>query len=80
MIIETTLVNWASKVRCTLNALIYLIHRNGRGAITNGCTELEIQETMLQTAVYCGIPTGVSMFRVADSVIKQLKEEGILKV
>lgn len=34
---------------------------------------------MLQTAVYCGIPTGVSMFRVADRVIKQLKEEGVLK-
>lgn len=50
-----------------------------RGAVNNGCTELEIQETMLQTAVYCGIPTGVSMFRVADRVIKQLKEEGVLK-
>lgn len=52
---------------------------NHRGAANNGCTELEIQETMLQAAVYCGIPTGVSMFRVADRVIKQLKEEGFFK-
>lgn len=50
-----------------------------RGAVNNGCTELEIQETMLQTSIYCGIPCGVSMFRVADRVIKQLKEEGLLK-
>jgi len=50
-----------------------------RGAVINGCTELEIQEAMLQTSIYCGIPTGVSMFRVADHVIKQLKEEGLLK-
>lgn len=50
-----------------------------RGAVNNGCTELEIQETMLQTSIYCGIPSGVSMFRVADRVLKQLKEEGVLK-
>jgi len=50
-----------------------------RGAVINGCTELEIQEAMLQTSIYCGIPTGVSMFRVADRVITQLKEEGLLK-
>ncbi|EKM75837.1 hypothetical protein AGABI1DRAFT_116161 [Agaricus bisporus var. burnettii JB137-S8] len=50
-----------------------------RGAVNNGCTEIEIQETMLQTSVYCGVPTGVSMFRVADKVISQLKAEGLLK-
>jgi 4-carboxymuconolactone decarboxylase len=33
---------------------------------------------MLQTTVYCGMPTGVSMFRVADKVIKELKKEGLL--
>ncbi|KAF9448210.1 hypothetical protein P691DRAFT_781287 [Macrolepiota fuliginosa MF-IS2] len=49
-----------------------------RGAVNNGCTEIEIQETMLQTSVYCGIPCGVHMFRVADRVLKQLKEEGLL--
>ncbi|KXN90820.1 4-carboxymuconolactone decarboxylase [Leucoagaricus sp. SymC.cos] len=50
-----------------------------RGAVNNGCTELEIQETMLQTTVYTGMPVGVSMFRVADRAIKELKEEGLLK-
>lgn len=59
--------------------VVKFTHMKYRGAINNGCTELEIQETMLQTSIYCGIPAGVSMFRVADRVIKQLKEEGVLK-
>ncbi|KXN89746.1 4-carboxymuconolactone decarboxylase [Leucoagaricus sp. SymC.cos] len=50
-----------------------------RGAARNGCTEIEIQETMLQTTIYCGMPAGVSMFRIADQAIKQLKEEGYFK-
>ncbi|KIM45468.1 hypothetical protein M413DRAFT_442136 [Hebeloma cylindrosporum] len=49
-----------------------------RGAVNNGATEIEIRETLLQTATYSGMPTGVSAFRVADVVIKQLKEEGKL--
>ncbi|KAJ7218088.1 CMD-domain-containing protein [Mycena pura] len=46
-----------------------------RGAIINGATELEIRETLLQTAVYCGIPTGMSSFRVAEAALKKLKAE-----
>ncbi|KJA23331.1 hypothetical protein HYPSUDRAFT_66321 [Hypholoma sublateritium FD-334 SS-4] len=49
-----------------------------RGAITDGCTEVEIQETLLQTAIYSGMPTGMSSFRAADALIKKLKEEGKL--
>jgi 4-carboxymuconolactone decarboxylase len=52
--------------------------KNHRGAVNNGATEIEIRETLLQTATYSGMPTGVSSFRVADVVIKQLKEEGKL--
>jgi 4-carboxymuconolactone decarboxylase len=42
-----------------------------RGALTNGCTETEIQETLLQAAVYCGVPAGLEAFRVAERAIEE---------
>lgn len=45
-----------------------------RGALTNGCTLEELRETLLQIAIYCGIPAGVEAFRIARKV---LQEEGI---
>ena len=44
-----------------------------RGALRNGCTLDELRETLLQVAVYCGIPAGVDAFRIARRV---LDEEG----
>ena len=44
-----------------------------RGALNNGCTEEEIQETLLQAAVYCGMPAGMESFRVADRVLQEAK-------
>ena len=41
-----------------------------RGALTNGCTEQEIQEVLLQAAVYCGMPAGLEAFRVAEQAIE----------
>ncbi|KAJ7703224.1 4-carboxymuconolactone decarboxylase [Mycena rosella] len=46
-----------------------------RGAIGNGATELEIRETLLQAAVYCGIPTGMTSFRVAEEALAKMKGE-----
>lgn len=46
-----------------------------RGAINNGVTVEEIQETLLQTAVYCGLPTALEATRIAEEL---LKEEGKL--
>ena len=46
-----------------------------RGALRNGCTVDEIRETLLQVAVYAGIPAGVEAFRVAGRV---LAEQGLL--
>jgi 4-carboxymuconolactone decarboxylase len=45
-----------------------------RGALRNGCSMEEIRETLIQVAVYAGIPAGVDSFRVARRV---LDEEGI---
>jgi 4-carboxymuconolactone decarboxylase len=39
-----------------------------RGAVRNGCTQEEIQEVLLQTAIYCGVPAALESFRVADRV------------
>jgi 4-carboxymuconolactone decarboxylase len=45
-----------------------------RGAIRNGCTQEEIQEVLLQTAVYCGAPAALESFRVAERVLTELGE------
>lgn len=44
-----------------------------RGAVTNGCTDEEIQEALLQTAVYCGVPAALESFRVAERVLGELR-------
>lgn len=46
-----------------------------RGALKNGCTPDEIRDTLIQVAVYAGIPAGVEAFRIARKV---LTEEGAL--
>jgi 4-carboxymuconolactone decarboxylase len=46
-----------------------------RGALRNGCTPEEIRDTLIQVAVYAGIPAGVEAFRIARKV---LVEEGAL--
>jgi 4-carboxymuconolactone decarboxylase len=42
-----------------------------RGAVRNGCSEEEIQEVLLQAAIYCGMPAGLDAFRVAASVLEE---------
>jgi 4-carboxymuconolactone decarboxylase len=46
-----------------------------RGAIRNGCTTEEIQETLLQAAIYCGVPAGMEAFRVADEALDAVERE-----
>ena len=43
-----------------------------RGALTNGCTESEIQEALLQAAVYCGVPAGLEAFRIAERALSRM--------
>jgi len=45
-----------------------------RGALTNGCSLDEIRDTLIQVAIYCGIPAGVEAFRLAREVFT---EDGI---
>jgi 4-carboxymuconolactone decarboxylase len=59
---------------CALNRATELaVHV--RGAINNGASEVEIRETLLQAAIYCGIPAGIEGFKVAEKVITDMKNE-----
>lgn len=46
-----------------------------RGALTNGVTEEEIVEVILQAAIYCGVPAAIDTMRVASEVIRQVRSE-----
>lgn len=43
-----------------------------RVALKNGVTRIEIRECLLQVAVYAGMPAGMSSFKVARQVFKDL--------
>jgi 3-oxoadipate enol-lactonase/4-carboxymuconolactone decarboxylase len=41
-----------------------------RAALRNGLTAEEIKEVLLQSAIYCGVPSANAAFAVAQSVIQ----------
>lgn len=47
-----------------------------RGALNNGVTPEEIQEALLQTAVYCGLPAALDAQRTAEAVLAEAAEAG----
>jgi 4-carboxymuconolactone decarboxylase len=46
-----------------------------RGALSNGVTQEEIREILLQVGVYAGIPAAVDSFRVARAAFAELENE-----
>jgi len=69
-----------SRSMVTLTALIALGHHDElalhlRGALRNGLTREEINEVLLQAAVYCGVPAGNAAFRVAQRVFDELEQQ-----
>ncbi|WP_200210428.1 4-carboxymuconolactone decarboxylase [Micromonospora coerulea] len=80
-------VVWSSdglerKTRSLLNlAMLTALNRSHelgvhvRGAVNNGATEKEIQETLMQTAIYVGVPAALESFRVAERVLKELRDD-----
>ncbi|KAL1966127.1 hypothetical protein VTN77DRAFT_4875 [Rasamsonia byssochlamydoides] len=46
-----------------------------RGAVNNGATKLEIRETLLQVAIYCGMPAGIEGHKVAKRVLDEIEQE-----
>jgi 4-carboxymuconolactone decarboxylase len=66
------------KTRSLLNiVMLTALNRNHelaihvRGAITNGASVTEIQEALLQTAIYVGVPASLESFRVAEQALKE---------
>ena len=45
-------------------------------AIRNGVTRDELQDALIQVAIYCGIPAGVEAFRIASRVLKEQEAPG----
>ncbi|MGZ2487466.1 4-carboxymuconolactone decarboxylase [Rhizobium pisi] len=45
-----------------------------KGALTNGCTREEIKDTLMQLAIYAGIPAGVEAFRLAREVFAEIDQ------
>lgn len=44
-----------------------------RAALKNGVTREELQETLLQSAIYCGVPAANSAFHLAEEILKEAK-------
>jgi 4-carboxymuconolactone decarboxylase len=42
-----------------------------RAALKNGVSQEEIRETLLQAAIYCGVPAANSAFRIAQQVFSE---------
>ena len=42
-----------------------------RAARRNGLTDDEIEEVLLQTAIYCGVPAANTAFRIAQRVLAE---------
>ena len=55
---------------CALNRP-HELRTHVRGALRNGVTPKEIQEVLLQVAVYCGVPAGIEGFRIATEVVNE---------
>jgi 4-carboxymuconolactone decarboxylase len=67
------------KVRSLLNIVMltalgrrHELEIHVRGAVNNGVSATEIQEALLQTAIYCGVPAAMDAMRTAESVLTAL--------
>jgi 4-carboxymuconolactone decarboxylase len=67
------------RIRSMLNlAMLTALNRSHelgvhvRGALNNGVTVEEIQEILIQTAIYAGVPAALESFRVAERVIDEM--------
>lgn len=69
-----------SRSLITLTALVARGHHEElamhvRAALRNGLTADEIKETLMQTAIYCGVPDANTAFRIAQDVLEGQPDE-----
>ncbi|KAK5224291.1 hypothetical protein LTR47_009902 [Exophiala xenobiotica] len=55
------------------------LHGHVRGGINNGLKPIEIREAILQVAIYCGMPSGLEGFKIAEKVIREMIAKGEYK-
>lgn len=72
----------SKKTRSLLNiAMLSTLNRphelkvHVQGAIRNGASMEEIRETLLQVAIYAGVPAAVDSFRVAKEALGELENK-----
>ena len=72
----------SKKTRSLLNiAMLSTLNRphelkvHVKGAIRNGATKEEIRETLLQVAIYAGVPAAVDSFRVAKEALGEIEKK-----
>jgi len=46
-----------------------------RGALNNGCSQNDIMEVLLQTAIYCGVPAAMDSLRVAKEFFQEVESK-----
>jgi 4-carboxymuconolactone decarboxylase len=70
------------KMRSLLNiAMLATLNRpnelkvHTKGAIRNGATKEEIRETLMQVAIYAGVPAAVDSFRLAKEALAELDKK-----
>jgi len=51
-----------------------------RAAFNNGVTRDEIKEVLLQSAVYCGVPSANSAFHIAGEVLAEMDQPATKKL
>jgi alkylhydroperoxidase/carboxymuconolactone decarboxylase family protein YurZ len=68
------------KTRSIVNlAMLSAMGRSGelathvRGALTNGVTQEEIREILMQVCIYAGVPAAGEAFKVAKETIAEVK-------
>lgn len=71
------------KTRSLLNlAMLTALNRgheltlHARGALTNGATIAEIQEVLLQAAIYCGVPAALEACRAVERGLADAPVDG----
>ena len=72
----------SKKMRSLLNiAMLATLNRpnelkvHTKGAIRNGATKEEIRETLMQVAIYAGVPAAVDSFRLAKEALAELDKK-----
>ena len=48
-----------------------------RGALRNGVTRSELNDALIQVAIYCGVPAGVEAFRIASEVLRDVDADSV---